>query len=112
MVTEGIHHNLHRSLPYGLRNVVGELELRGAALVSAEQVAAYAGVPVGSPAAYDIIRRLVAARWLQPLPVKGRYEFLPGAAGPFSRDDALDPLRALFAGWEAPGQRTAPATGR
>jgi len=104
MVTEGIHHNLHRSLPHGLRNVVGELELRGATLVSAEQVAAYAGVPAGSPAAYDIIRRLVAARWLRPLPVRGQYEFLPGAAGPFSREDVLDPLRALFAGWESPGQ--------
>lgn len=104
MRTEDIHHNLHRSLPYGLRSVVGELELRGATLVSAEEVAAYAGVAAGSPAAYDIIRRLVAARWLRPLPVKGRYEFLPGAAGPFSREDALDPLRALFAGWETAGQ--------
>ncbi len=104
METEKIHDKLHRSLPYGLRNVVGELELRGATVVSAEQVAAYASVAAGSPAAYDIIRRLVAARWLRPLPVKGRYEFLPGAAGPFSREDALDPLRALFAGWEAPGQ--------
>ena len=83
METDHIHHNLHRSLPHGLRNVVGELELRGATLVSAEEVAAYAGVAAGSPAAYDIIRRLVAARWLRPLPVKGHYEFLPGAAGPF-----------------------------
>jgi predicted transcriptional regulator of viral defense system len=102
--TEEIHDKLHRSLPYGLRNVVGELELRGATMVSAEQVAAYAGVTAGSPANYDIIRRLVAARWLRRLPVKGQYEFLPGAAGPFSREDALDPLRALFAGWETPGQ--------
>jgi predicted transcriptional regulator of viral defense system len=99
-----IHHNLHRSLPHGLRNVVGELELRGTTLVSADQVAAHAGVAAGSPAAYDVIRRLVAARWLRPLPVRGQYEFLPGAAGPFSREDALDPLRALFARWEAPGQ--------
>jgi predicted transcriptional regulator of viral defense system len=95
---------LHRSLPYGLRNVVGELELRGATMVSAEQVAVYAGAAPGSPAAYDVIRRLVAARWLRPLPVKGRYEFLSGAAGPFSREDVLDPLRALFARWEIPGQ--------
>lgn len=76
-----VYHSLHRSLPYGLRNVVGELELRGASLVTAEQVAAYAGVVAGSPAAYDIIRRLVAARWLRPLPVKGRYEFLPVVPG-------------------------------
>jgi predicted transcriptional regulator of viral defense system len=104
MDTDDIEQNLHRSLPYGLRNVVGELELRGAKVVTAEQVAVFAGVAPGSPATYDIIRRLVAARWLRRLPVKGRYEFLPGAAGPFSREDALDPLRALFAGWEAPGQ--------
>ena len=104
MGTDNIHHNLHRSLPHGLRNVVGELELRGATLVSAEQVAAYAGVAAGSSASYDIIRRLVAARWLRPLPVQGHYEFLPGAAGPFSREDALDPLRAMFDGLDAPGQ--------
>lgn len=104
MDTEKIHRSMHRSLPYGLRNVVGELELRGATIVSAEQVAAYAGVAPGTPAAYDVIRRLVAARWLRPLPVQGRYEFLSGAAGPFSREDALDPLRALFARWETPGQ--------
>lgn len=104
MDAEKLHGNLHRSLPYGLRNVVGELELRGVTMVSAEQVAAYAGVAPRSPAAYDVIRRLVASRWLRPLPVQGRYEFLPGAAGPFSREDALDPLRAVFAGWDAPGQ--------
>ena len=104
MVTENIHHNLHRSLPHGLRNVVGELELRGATVVSAEQTAAYAGVAAGSPEAYDIVRRLVASRWLRPLPVQGHYEFLSGAAGPFSREDALDPLRAMFAGSDAPGQ--------
>jgi len=96
MTNENMHENLHRSLPYGLRNVVGELELRGAALVSGQQIAGYAGVPAGSSAAYDIVRRLVAARWLRPLPVQGHYEFLPGAAGPFSRDDALDPLRVMF----------------
>lgn len=73
-------------------------------MISAEQVAVYAGLVPGSPAAYDVIRRLVAARWLRPLPIKGRYEFLSGAAGPFSREDALDPLRALFARWETPGQ--------
>ena len=97
MATESTYDTLHRSLPHGLRNVVGELELRGTTLVSARQVAAYASVPPGSPAAYDVIRRLVAARWLRPLPVQGHYEFLPGAAGPFSREDALDPLRALVA---------------
>ena len=96
MTTENIHENSHRSLPYGLRNVVGELELRGATLVSSEQIAAYADVPAGSSAAYDIVRRLVAARWLRPLPLQGHYEFLPGAAGPFSRDDVLDPLRVMF----------------
>jgi len=96
MADDKLHENSHRSLPHGLRNVVGELELRGATLVSAQQVATYAGVPMGSTAAYDVIRRLVAARWLHPLPVQGHYEFLPGAAGGFSRDDALDPLRAMF----------------
>jgi len=104
MTAENIHENLHRSLPHGLRNVVGELELRGATLVSAREVAAYAGVPAGSSAAYDIIRRLVAARWLRPLPVQGHYEFLPGAAGPFSREDALDPLRAIFSDSGSLGQ--------
>ena len=39
-------------------------------LFAAEQIAAYAGVPAGSPAAYDLVRRLVVARWLRPLPVK------------------------------------------
>jgi predicted transcriptional regulator of viral defense system len=104
MTTENIRENLHRSLPHGLRNVVGELELRGATVVSAERVAEYAGAPAGSSAAYDVIRRLVAARWLRPLPVKGHYEFLPGAAGPFSREDTLDPLRAMFADSDVPGQ--------
>lgn len=104
MATENMHHNLHRSLPHGLRNVVGELELRGATLVTVQQVAGYAGVPAGSKAAYDMIRRLVASHWLRPLPVQGHYEFLPGAAGPFSREDALDPLRAMLADRKAQGQ--------
>jgi hypothetical protein len=77
-------HTVHRSLPYGLKDVVGELELRGAILVSADQIATYGGVAPHTPAAYDLVHRLVAARWLRPLPVRGRYEFLPGRAGPSS----------------------------
>jgi predicted transcriptional regulator of viral defense system len=87
---------VHRSLPYGLKDIVGELELRGAMLVSAEEIAAYGSVAPHTPAAYDLVHRLVAARWLRPLPVRGRYEFLPGRAGPFSREDTLDPLRVLL----------------
>jgi predicted transcriptional regulator of viral defense system len=97
MDTKSIHDTVHRSLPYGLKDVVGELELRGALLVSAEEIAAYGGVTSSTPAAYDLVHRLVVARWLLPLPVRGRYEFLPGRAGPFSRQDTLDPLRALLA---------------
>lgn len=88
---------MHRSLPHGLRAVVGELELRGAVLVSDDDIAGFAGVAPHTPAAYDLVHRLVASRWLRPLPVRGRYEFLPGRAGPFSREDSLDPLRALLA---------------
>jgi len=94
---KNIPDTVHRSLPYGLKDVVGELELRGRLLVSAEEIASYGGVTPSTPAAYDLVHRLVAARWLRPLPVRGRYEFLPGRAGPFSREDTLDPLRALLA---------------
>jgi predicted transcriptional regulator of viral defense system len=96
MTDDNATESLHRSLPHSLRNVVGELELRAVTLVSGSEIASYAGVPAGSPQARAIIRRLVGQRWLNPLPVQGRYEFLPGVAGPFSRHDDLDTLRALF----------------
>lgn len=95
--TRTIPDTLHRSLPYGLRTVVGELELRGAVLVSDDDIAQFAGIAPHTSAAYDLVHRLVASRWLRPLPVRGRYEFLPGRAGPFSREDPLDPLRAIIA---------------
>lgn len=92
-----IDQNLYRSLPHGLRSVVGDLEIRDATIVSDDVIAQSAGISPGTPEAYNLIHRLVSARWLRPLPVRGQYEFLPGRAGPFSRNDPLDPLRAMLA---------------
>ncbi len=86
-----------RTITPSLAPVVSALELREATLVSADEIAAIAGVPAGSTRARVLIHRLVQAQWLVPLPARGRYEFLPGRAGPYSRNDVLDSLRAITA---------------
>ena len=83
-----------RTIPPRLAPVVSGLELRGATIVSASEIATLAGAEPQSAAARDLVRRLVEHQWLRPLPTRGLYEFLPGAAGPYSRNDALDTLRA------------------
>ena len=93
-----------RTLPPRLAPIVAGLELRAATTVDASEIARLAGVEPGSVASRDIVRRLVDHRWLRPLPVRGRYEFLPGAAVANSRNDDLDPLRAIGKGSGGPLQ--------
>lgn len=89
--------SMKRTLSPRLADVVAELELRQAQTVSIEDVAKYLGTDPASSATRRIIGRLVAQRWLVPLPTRGRYEFLPASGGPFSRNDPLAALRAAIA---------------
>lgn len=88
---------MKRTLSPRLADVVAELELRQAQTVSIEDVAKYLGTDPASSATRRIIGRLIAQRWLAPLPTRGRYEFLPASGGPFSRNDPLAGLRAAIA---------------
>jgi predicted transcriptional regulator of viral defense system len=97
-------HNSSRSITPRLAPIVAALELREATIVSAEDIATIAGVPAKSARVRSLIHRLVGARWLAPLHVRGQYEFLPGRAGAYSRNDALDPLRALAKSGDLPVQ--------
>jgi predicted transcriptional regulator of viral defense system len=77
--------------------VIAELELRNADVVTIAELARLAGVEPGSAQASKLVHRLVTDHWLEPLSVRGTYEFIPGrAAGPYSRADVLDPLRGLL----------------
>lgn len=91
-----MHEYQHRSLPKSLARVVGELELRNAVLVTADELAKMAGLQPHSAAARNLVRHLVGHGWLRAQELRGHYEFLPGRAGPYSREDALDPLRAML----------------
>ena len=86
---------MHRTLPASLAPVVAEFEMRDAKVVTLAEIARIAGLD-GQTSARRLAYRLVQARWLRPLAVKGTYEFLPGRAGPFSRGDDLDVLRGLL----------------
>ncbi|MBX3031721.1 MAG: type IV toxin-antitoxin system AbiEi family antitoxin domain-containing protein [Chloroflexi bacterium] len=89
--------NSGRRISRGTADIVAELELRNADVVTFAELEGIAGLEPGSPQTSKVIHRLVADRWLVPLPVRGTYEFIPGrAAGPFSREDVLDPLRGLL----------------
>jgi predicted transcriptional regulator of viral defense system len=90
-----VQENMPRTLPAGLAPVVAAFEMRNATVVTLAEITRIAGLD-GQASAKRLAYRLVQARWLQPLAVKGTYEFLPGRAGPFSRSDDLDALRGLL----------------
>lgn len=86
-----------RTLPRSLARVAAELEMRQARMVSRGDLAGILGVAPNTKRVDDAVEGLVARGWLRPLPVRGTYEFLPAAGGPWESGDPWIELRAVAA---------------
>ncbi len=82
--------------------VIEELEVRGATVVSADDLAAIKGVPADSALLRALIKRLKASGWLVPMAGRNMYEFVPLRVGPYPSNDELRELEALARGPRAP----------
>ncbi len=91
-----------RSIPPWLAAVVQDFELRGNRLVSVDDFL-QARPDLDRATARLGLAYLVKRGWLQPIGVRGVYEFIPGAAaGPYPSSDPWLTLRAVLR--QRPGQ--------
>ncbi len=87
-----------RYIPRWLAAIVQFLELEQKKLVSVDDVQYLR--PVSRAAARHAIATLVRLGWLRPIGVRGKYEFIPGAAaGPYPSGDPWLVLRAELERW-------------
>ena len=85
-----------RTLPPSLASIVADLEMRQARLVTTEELAHLIGSEPKGWRVGDAVADLVARGWLRPLPLRGSYEFLPAAGGPWESGDPWMELRAAL----------------
>jgi len=76
---------------------VGELEASQRITLTTEEVAAVIGAPLASQRVRDVIAQLRKHGWLQPLPLRGAYEFQPAVSGPYPSGDPWLELRVVLA---------------
>lgn len=87
-----------RSIPPSLAPVVEELELAGADLVTASQLAEIVRSAGIRTSPYVVAARLRDRGWLLPTGQRGVWEFAPGAvAGPYTRGGHTRLLRSVLA---------------
>lgn len=84
-----------RSIPTRLAAVVQELELGGERLVALDDVV-HDRPDLDRALVRQGIAQLVRRGWLLPVGVRGTYEFIPAAAGPYQSGDPWLILRAVL----------------
>ncbi len=79
-----------------MASLVSTLEMNQQRWITAIELAKAAGAEPGSQRVRDLVRQLVKHGWLRPLPLRGNYEFLPAAAGPWVSGDPWLELRVAL----------------